>query len=83
MAPENASVPEQNPEPSSEGALPTPHYDVTALQITIWFNKDGDHDHNGMMFALTANVTGTSCARSGCPSSAWTRGTPRRRCPSS
>ncbi len=56
MTPENASVPEQNPEPSSEGALPTTHYDVTALQITIWFNKDGDHDHNGMMFALTANV---------------------------
>lgn len=33
-----------------------PRYDVTALPVTIWFNKDGDHDHNGMVFALTANV---------------------------
>ena len=32
------------------------HYDVTALQLTIYYNREGDHDHNGMMFALAANV---------------------------
>ena len=32
------------------------HYDITALPMTIWFNRDGDHDHDGMMFALTENV---------------------------
>ena len=32
------------------------HYDITALPVTIWFNRDGDHDHDGMMFALTENV---------------------------
>lgn len=32
------------------------NYDVTALPITIYFNREGDHDHNGMMYALTANV---------------------------
>ncbi len=31
-------------------------YDVTALSLTIYYNRDGDHDHDGMMFALTANV---------------------------
>lgn len=31
-------------------------YDVTALPLTIWFNRDGDHDHNGLVFALTQNV---------------------------
>jgi hypothetical protein len=25
-------------------------YCVTALPMTIYFNRDGDHDHNGMMF---------------------------------
>ena len=34
----------------------TLRYDVTALSLTIYFNRDGDHDHNGMLFALTANV---------------------------
>ena len=33
-----------------------PRYDVTALPLTIWFNRDGDHDHNGMVFALTGNL---------------------------
>lgn len=31
-------------------------YDVTALEMTIFFNREGDHDHNGLMFALSANV---------------------------
>jgi hypothetical protein len=24
--------------------------------MTIYFNREGDHDHNGLMFALTENV---------------------------
>jgi hypothetical protein len=35
---------------------PTFTYHVTALQITIYFNKEGDHDHDGLIFALTENV---------------------------
>lgn len=31
-------------------------YHVTALSIPIYFNKYGDRDCDGMMFALTANV---------------------------
>lgn len=31
-------------------------YNVTALQMTIYFNKEGDHDHNGLLFALTDNI---------------------------
>ena len=31
-------------------------YKVTALQMTIWYNKEGDHDHNGMLYALRDNV---------------------------
>lgn len=34
----------------------TIHYDVTALQMPIYFNDHGDHDPNGLMFALTKNV---------------------------
>jgi hypothetical protein len=34
----------------------TLRYDVTALDMPIYFNKEGDHDHNGMIFALTKNV---------------------------
>lgn len=34
----------------------TLNYNVTALQITIYFNEHGDHDHNGLMYALTENV---------------------------
>jgi hypothetical protein len=30
-------------------------YDVVALSVTIYFNKWGDHDHDGMMFALAQN----------------------------
>ncbi len=37
-------------------ASPTLTYHITALQVTIWFNKEGDHDHNGLIFALTENV---------------------------
>ena len=31
-------------------------YHVTAVQIAIYFNKEGDHDHNGLMFALSQSV---------------------------
>lgn len=31
-------------------------YDVVALSMTIYFNREGDHDHNGMLFALEANA---------------------------
>lgn len=31
-------------------------YHVTALQMPIYFNREGDHDHNGLIFALSANV---------------------------
>src|SRR5918997_3412740 len=34
----------------------TLRYDVTALSLTIYFKRYCDHDHNGMLFALTANV---------------------------
>jgi len=30
-------------------------YHIVALSVPIWFNKWGDHDHNGMMFALKEN----------------------------
>lgn len=30
-------------------------YDVFARSVTLWFNKWGDHDHNGLMFALSEN----------------------------
>src|SRR5215213_6203182 len=56
MTPSEMSI---APEQSQQAAAPhasTTHYDVTALPVTIWFNRDGDHDHNGLMFALTKNV---------------------------
>lgn len=31
-------------------------YHVTALSLTIYFNHEGDHDHNGLLFALSDNV---------------------------
>ncbi|MGZ9137622.1 MAG: multicopper oxidase domain-containing protein [Candidatus Deferrimicrobiaceae bacterium] len=31
-------------------------YHVTALRMPIYFNREGDHDHNGLIFALTENV---------------------------
>ena len=34
----------------------SPCYDVVALQMTIYYNREGDHDHNGLLFALKANV---------------------------
>jgi hypothetical protein len=40
----------------SAEAAPEVAYNVTVLPVTIYFNRDGDHDHNGMMFALTDNV---------------------------
>ena len=38
------------------GTAPILTYHVTALQMPIYFNREGDHDHNGLIFALTANV---------------------------
>ncbi|HEX8441160.1 multicopper oxidase domain-containing protein [Archangium sp.] len=37
-------------------AVSTMTYHVTALQVVVYFNREGDHDHDGLMFALTANV---------------------------
>ncbi|MBI0539420.1 hypothetical protein D9599_28270 [Roseomonas sp. KE2513] len=31
-------------------------YHVTALQMPIYFNREGDHDHNGLIFALDRNL---------------------------
>lgn len=41
---------------ASDSTISTLTYHVTALEITIYFNREGDHDHNGLMFALTENV---------------------------
>jgi hypothetical protein len=30
-------------------------YHVVALEVPIVFNRDGDHDHNGLIFALGHN----------------------------
>jgi len=35
---------------------PIRSYDVVALSVPIVFNKEGDHDPNGLMYALEANV---------------------------
>ncbi|HEX5906402.1 MAG TPA: hypothetical protein VFY56_05230, partial [Propionibacteriaceae bacterium] len=34
----------------------TVDYDVVALPMTIYYNREGDHDHNGMLYALEANA---------------------------
>jgi FtsP/CotA-like multicopper oxidase with cupredoxin domain len=31
-------------------------YHITALQMPIYFNMEGDHDHNGLIFALDINL---------------------------
>ncbi|UEM21330.1 multicopper oxidase domain-containing protein [Skermanella mucosa] len=31
-------------------------YKVTAIEMPIYFNKEGDHDHNGLIYALNRNV---------------------------
>lgn len=41
---------------SGTPAATAPHYEVTAFPLTIYYNREGDHDHNGMMFALSANA---------------------------
>jgi manganese oxidase len=39
-----------------EGSNPAPRrYKVVALEVPIVFNADGDHDHNGLIFALGHN----------------------------
>ncbi|MDQ3748832.1 MAG: multicopper oxidase domain-containing protein [Acidobacteriota bacterium] len=30
--------------------MATKHYEITATSVTVWFNKYGDHDHDGMMY---------------------------------
>lgn len=32
------------------------NYDVVAIQMTIWFNVEGDHDHNGLIYVLRRNL---------------------------
>ncbi|MBE9178547.1 multicopper oxidase domain-containing protein [Oculatella sp. LEGE 06141] len=32
------------------------HYHVVAIEITLYFNKYGDHNHNGLMFTLKQNL---------------------------
>ena len=56
MSEQEQMVPRDRSQEAPAGDAAHAQYDVTALPVTIWFNKDGDHDHNGMMFALTANV---------------------------
>ena len=56
MSEQEQTVPRERSQEAPVGDAALAQYDVTALPVTIWFNKDGDHDHNGMMFALTANV---------------------------
>jgi hypothetical protein len=34
---------------------PTRRYDVVALQVPIAYNRHGDHDHDGLIFALRRN----------------------------
>ena len=34
----------------------TVDYDIVALSMPIYYNREGDHDHNGMLFVLEANV---------------------------
>src|SRR5215218_795545 len=55
VAPETSTAPEEDQQTVTLHTS-TIQYDVTALPVTIWFNRDGDHDHNGMMFALNKNV---------------------------
>lgn len=31
-------------------------YDVVAIQMNIWFNVEGDHDHNGLIYVLRRNL---------------------------
>jgi len=39
-------------------SVPRPrHYDVVALQVPIAYNRHGDHDHSGLIFALERNYT--------------------------
>ena len=33
--------------------MATLRYDITAISVTLWFNKYGDHDHNGKIFILS------------------------------
>ena len=52
-----SSLPDTTPGPKVDNSLqPTIHYDVVAFPITIYYNREGDHDHNGMMFALYDNL---------------------------
>jgi hypothetical protein len=55
MPSEAIATPARDQKADTEQAVSV-HYNVTALPMTIYFNRDGDHDHNGMMYALTKNV---------------------------
>jgi hypothetical protein len=45
-----AHAPEDPPTPEK-----TRFYNVVAVQVPIVFNREGDHDHNGMIYALAHN----------------------------
>ena len=30
--------------------MATINYNISAVSVSIWFNKYGDHDHNGLMY---------------------------------
>lgn len=49
-------MPKAKGEPASPPDPTCVCYDVVALSITIYFNREGDHDHNGMIFALCENL---------------------------
>ena len=55
MAIEQLPGPELLHDRSGKGATART-YDVSALELAIYFNREGDHDHNGLLFALTKNV---------------------------
>ena len=43
-------------DPLGPGTVPNRTYDVVAIQMTIWFNVEGDHDHNGLIYVLRRNL---------------------------
>lgn len=53
----SGSLPDATPVPEADdNSRPPVHYDIVALPITIYYNREGDHDHNGMIFALCDNL---------------------------
>src|SRR3954447_19913597 len=42
-------------ETDSSGTTGSRRYKVVALEVPVVFNRDGDHDHNGLIYALGHN----------------------------